>query len=111
MVPRFELTQVLFPSVTRNIFLYPHQVSKTMNCRIENNFNTIVSNVKCPISLVNSCLEPKATYEDDLAPLFDESSVERRIDKMLTCDSLGIGDVPSDLSNYDKEKTLSSKPE
>ena len=52
-------------------FLYPHQVSKTTNCRKENNFKTIVSNVKCPISLVNSCLEPKATYEDDLAPLFE----------------------------------------
>ena len=75
-----------------------------MNYRIENNFKTIVSNVKCPISLVNSCLEPKATYEDNLAPLFDESSVERRIDKMLTCDSLGLGDVPGDLSIYDKEK-------
>ena len=25
-------------------------------------------------------------------------------DTLLTCDSLGVGDVPGDLSNYDKEK-------
>ena len=85
-------------------FLYPNQVSKTRNCRIETNFKTIVSQVKCLISLVTSCLEPKATFEDDLAPVFDDSSVERRIDKMLTCNSLGIGDVSSYISNYDKEK-------
>ena len=90
-------------------FLYLHQVSKTRNCRIETNFKTIVSQVKCPISLVNSCLEPKATFEDDLAPLFDESSHERQIDKMLTCDSLGIGNVLSDISNYDKEKIAQFK--
>ena len=60
--------------------------------------------MKCPISLVNSCLEPKATFVDDLALLFDESSVEWQIDKMLTCDSLGIGDVSGDISEYDKEK-------
>ena len=85
-------------------FLYPHQVNKTKNCRLENNFKTIVSEVKCSIELVNTCLEPKATYEDNLTPLFDESSVERRIDKMLTCDSMGLGDALGDLSDYDRGK-------
>ena len=85
-------------------FLYPNQLSKTGNCRIGTNFKTIVSQVKCPISLVNYCLVPKATFEDDLAPLFDDSSVKIWIDKMLTCDSLGIGDNSIDISNYVKEK-------
>ena len=57
-------------------FLYQNQLSKTGNCRIEKNVKTIVSQVRRPNSLVNSCLEPKATFEDDLAPLFDDSSVE-----------------------------------
>ena len=43
-------------------FLYPEQMSKIESSRIETNFKTIVSQVKCPISLVNSCLEPKATF-------------------------------------------------
>ena len=90
-------------------FLYPIQISKIESSRIETNFKTIVAQVKCPISLVNSCLGLKATFVDDLAPLFDESSVERRIDKMLTCDLLGIGDVSGDISEYDKEKIAQFK--
>merc|ERR1711888_448547 len=85
-------------------FLYPNELSKFESSRIENNFNTIVAPVKCPISLVNACLEPKAIFPDDLAPLFDESSVERRIDRMLTCDSLGMENVSNDISNYDRDR-------
>ena len=85
-------------------FLYPGQVGNFSNCHsIENNYKTILSEVKCPDTFVNTCLDPKATYEDSFGPIFDESSVERRLDRMVSCDSLGIGDIADQgVSDYDK---------
>ena len=54
------------------------------------NFKTVVSEIKCPASRVNYCLKAKPSYNDKLPPFFDESSVERRIDRMLSCESLGF---------------------
>ena len=58
-----------------------------------------------PPTLVNSCLDPKTTYEDGLGPIFDDSAVERRVDHMVSCDSLGIDDISDQgVSDYDKQK-------
>ena len=87
-------------------FLYPGQVGNFDGSHsIENNYKTILSEVKCTPTLVNACLDPKTTYEDGLGPIFDESSVERRIDRMVSCDSLGIHDISDQgVSDYDKGK-------
>ena len=70
-------------------FLYPGQVGGyAVNNHVENNYSTNLSSVKCSDHFVNSCLEPKVFYEDGLAPLFDESAVERNIEKMLNYDAL-----------------------
>ena len=63
-----------------------------------------MSEIECPQSLINFCVEPKLSYEDEFAPLFDDSSVEHRIDRMLSVDSLGIEDKSDALSSYDQEK-------
>ena len=85
-------------------FLYKGQVGGyDKSPRIENNYNAILADIQCPSNIVNNCLEPKAVYEDGLAPFFDSSLVERKIDRMLNCDSLGL-DEPMDISSYDKEK-------
>ena len=79
------------------------QISKIKN-KVENNFNTIVSRVKCPSSYVNFVLESKLSYEDPWDSFFDESSVERCIDKMLSTESLGIKEDLDSISDYDKIK-------
>ena len=57
--------------------------------------------VKCPSKLVDLTVTPRETYEDPLAPFFDDSRVERRIDRMLDCDTLVDEEG---LSNYDIQK-------
>ena len=85
-------------------FLYPSQLrSYADNNHVTNNYAKILSNVKCSDHFVNSCLEPKVFYEDGLAPLFDESAVERNIEKMLNCDALATNES-LELSSYDQEK-------
>ena len=87
-------------------FLYPGQVGNfDATYRVESNYKTIIANVSCPSIVVNNCLDPKALYEDSLGPIFDGSSVERRIDRMVSCDSLGIEDISDQsVSDFDKEK-------
>ena len=82
--------------------MYCDQIGKVVNSSHENNFNTIVSSVKCPTNLVDIAVTPRETYEDPLAPFFDDSRVERRIDKMLDCDALV--DEEEGLNNYDIKK-------
>ena len=100
-----EIPSGLIPYGNSEHFLYPGQVGN-FDCvdHIESNFKTIVSEIECPQKLVNFCIEPKLSYEDVFAPLFDESSVERRIDRMLSADSLGIEDKSDAISLYDQEK-------
>ena len=50
-----------------------------------------------------SALEPKQNYEDPLYNFFDESSVERRIDNMLSCESLGISESIV-ISEFDQQQ-------
>ena len=47
-------------------------------------------------------MEPSQSYEDPFESFFDESLVERRIYKMLSCDSLGINETNENLSDYDQ---------
>ena len=96
----------LVPFGNSEHFLYPGQVGNfDTSCRIENNYKTIISEVSCPKTLVNECLDPKCSYEDSFGPVFEDSLVERRIDRMVSCDSLGIADISDQgVSDYDKEK-------
>ena len=85
-------------------FLYPEQIETVKSSQSFTNFNSIVARYKCPATFVNFVLEPKYSYEDPFESFFDESLVERRIDKMLTCDSLGIDETKDSVSDYDAEK-------
>ena len=85
-------------------FLYPEQLSQIEDVKIESNFVDILADIECPAQFVNFCVNPKLTYEDELSYFFDESSVERRIDRMLNVESLGIADTSDEISLYDKEK-------
>ena len=72
--------------------------------QVESNIGTGMYNIECLSNFVNFCIEPKISYEDEYAPFFDESSVERSIDKMLSVDSLGIEDMSDAVSMYDQAK-------
>ena len=83
-----EIPSGLIPFGNSEHFLYPGQVGN-FDCvdNIESNFKTIVSEIECPQSYINFCVEPKLSYEDEFAHLFNESSVDRRIDRKLIVDS------------------------
>ena len=86
-------------------FLYHDQLrSMAKDDFVETHFSTIIANVQCPEQVVNNCVEPKSFYIDGLAPLFDESSIERNIERMVNCDSLASSSESPDLSTYDLEK-------
>ena len=90
-------------------FLYPNQIQHVKSSRqANNNFSTIVSQHKCKSTFVNFVLDPKHSYDDPFHNFFDDSMVERRVDKMLTCDSLGIDEKDS-ISDYDADKIKSFK--
>ena len=96
----------IIPFGNSDHFLYPGQVGNFgTTYRVENNYKTILADIRCPEAIINTCLDPKATYDDGLGPIFDGSAVERRIDLMISCDSLGIEDNSEPtISDYDKEK-------
>ena len=80
----FAIATGLIPYGNISNFLFSNQIETQNLAKIENNFKTIVSRAKCSPLHLNLALEPKQTYEDPLYNLFDESSVERRIDNMLS---------------------------
>ena len=99
-----KIQNKLIPFGNSAHFLYQGKVQGlNQPSQVENNYHAILAGVHCPDALVNNCFEPKAIYPDGLAPFFDESLVERRIERMLNCDSLGAEEV-KDISQYDKEK-------
>ena len=106
MVKALNVENKLIPFGNSEHFLHPGQVGNfDSSYRVESNYKTIISKVKCSDTIVNTCLDPKASYEDSLGPLFEDSSVERRIDRMVSCDSVGIEDVSEQsISDFDKEK-------
>ena len=85
-------------------FLHSSQIEATRLSKSFNNFNTLVSKYKCPSTSINFVLEPKLSYDDPYESFFEDSSVERRVDKMFSCDSLGIEDNEHSISDYDSEK-------
>ena len=99
----WKTSQGVIPFGNIRNFLYPSQIETIKSSQAFNNFNTILTKHKCPSTFVNFVLEPKHSYEDPFESFFDESLVERRIDKMLSCDSLGIDENDS-VSDYDAEK-------
>ena len=79
--------------------LYQSQMgSIAQNDFIENNYSTIIANVQCPDHIVNACIEPQSFYEDGLAPFFDESAVERNIERMVNSDALASSSESPELS-------------
>ena len=101
----WELEQGIIPFGNVNNFLYPNQRHKVSSNSQVNNFVDILKQQKqCPSTFVNFVMEPVASYDDPYESIFDQSLVERRIDKMLSCDSLGIDEANESLSDYDKER-------
>ena len=98
----FNFAGKICPYGNTEHFLFRGQVPAPQSIRIENNFNTIMRDVKCSPRLVDECLEPKETYPDDLAVMFDTSMVERRIERMLECDNAGVQEVP-EQNTYDQD--------
>ena len=60
----FDVKTGLIPYGHINHFLYRDQIGNVVNSSHENNFNTIVSSVKCPTNLVDIAVTPRETYED-----------------------------------------------
>ena len=73
---------------------------------LENNYPTITSNYShSPTSRENFKLNPKKSYSDTIGELFDESLVERNLEKKFDVDNLGsyLNEHKS-VSDYDKTK-------
>ena len=96
----------IIPFGNINQFLDSNQISQVKaNSYVNqtnNNFSNVVNNFKCHSTFVNFVMEPSRSYDDPFESFFDESLVERRIDKMLSCDSLGIDESNESLSDYDQ---------
>ena len=102
--PAYRIASGLIPFGNIDQFLYPHQICKYAG-RAIHNYKTIISNVKeCQETITNFVVNPKRTYNDPFESFFDESLVERRIDHMLSIESLGINENPDYVSNYDQLK-------
>lgn len=87
-------------------FLTPNQmaISKNRKKATEDNFCTVISQYSsCPITHVNFVLEPKGGHVDPFAENFNESFVERNLEKMFNIESLGWPNEDP-VSDYDKEK-------
>ena len=100
-----ELANGLMPSGNTEHFLFPGQVGDIQNSgRVEVNFETFLNSFNVNDLVVNNSLEPEANYPDPCGTLFFESNVERGLELMAGFEVLS--EVPSDISNYDKEKIL-----
>lgn len=98
----WRVSSGVIPFGNINNYLHHSQIVPVKPSRItNNNFNSIMSSHKCPSTLVNFVLEPKLSYDDPFETFFDDSLVERRIDKMLSCESLGIDENQDSMSDYD----------
>ena len=104
----FATNMGIIPFGNVNQFLYENQISsvRVNSCanQTHNNFSNIINQVKCPSTFVNFVMEPSQSYDDPFESFFDESLVERRIDKMISCDSLGIDESKESLSDYDQTR-------
>ena len=62
-------------------------------------YQTVIAKAKAPSGKVEFVLEPKSKYYDPLEEMFPESEVERRLDNMFSCESLGIEDNQSQFDS------------
>ena len=53
---------------------------------------------------MNFVLEPRASYEDPLGSFFDDSLVERRVDKMINFTPQGVDSSDQEICNYDAQR-------
>ena len=107
----WELPCGIIPFGNIQNFLYPEQITAITAVDKADMFSTIVSKYNCPSTLVNFVLNPRHSYEDLLETFFDESMVERGIDKMLSIESLGINESADHFSDYDDQKISEFKKE
>ena len=100
----FKVANKLIPFGNSEHFVYSGQVgSYNQYPCIENNYATILNNVKCSDHIVNACVEHKVFYDDSLAPFFDSSAMDRNLERMVNCDSLATNES-QEFSLYDLEK-------
>ena len=103
-----QLASGLLPQGNIDSFLYPEQISRIVNespPKVKtNNYKTVISKIKVNPIHVNFVLEPKRTYDNILDHVMDDTIVEHRVDKMLSCDSIGIEDSDENISEYDRRK-------
>ena len=97
-----EVASGIIPHGNIDSFLYPNQIKENCLKSIENSYLAIAGEAECSPLLVNFVLQPKYCFEDPTANFFDESSVERRVDKLLSCESLGINEDLEYISDFDK---------
>ena len=99
----WEIPQGIMPFGNVHSFLLPSQIQKISGEAISSNYNSIIASSTCRSTFVNFVLEPKHSYEDPLNSIFNESLVERRIDKWLSCEELGL-EGKDEVSSYDTER-------
>ena len=90
-------------------FIHKNQIKPVGSKRVEpleKNFYTITSNYShCLISRVNFVLNPKKCYSDPMGELFDDSLVERNLEKMFNVHSLEASlNEDKSVSDHDKAK-------
>ena len=91
------------PLGNSDAFLYPSQIAPVED-ENPNDFDAMVNrHSDCPSTLINFVMEPKASYPDPLAEFFDESDVERRLDKMFDVDAIGLKS-DKDINNVDEQQ-------
>ena len=88
-------------------FLYKNQITptKVQGKLSQHNYHAIVSEYStCSDTRVNFVMNPIKSYPDPFAEIFDESQVERNLEKMFDVDSLGISSEERTVCGYDKRK-------
>lgn len=102
----WQIPEGVIPFGSVQNFLTPNQmaISKNRKKATEDNFCTVMSQYSsCPITHVNFVLEPKGGHVDPFAENFNESFVERNLEKTFSIESLGLPNEDP-VSDYDKEK-------
>ena len=102
----WQLPQGIMPYGNTQHFLYHHQHTPVSEVEEEviNYCTTIAEHSQSPVTHVNFVMNPKQSYFDPLAEIFNESNVERNIDKMFSCESLGIREDLEMENDYDRAK-------
>ena len=102
----WQIPQGIIPFGNAQNFLYRSQITPSeVSQENVNHYSTIISQFSSvPTTHINFVLNPKQSYFDPLSEVFSESQVERNIDKMFSCESLGISDDQESTSDYDKAK-------